>query len=73
MTVKQEDKLLSTPELLEELKKRGIDISRVTLYFWIKKGKIPKKFYTVKKRLERQFYYFKPELVEFLTQKLSSR
>ncbi len=72
MKVKETEQLLSTPELIEELKKRGIDISRVTLYFWIKNGKIPKSFYKVKKRLERKFYYFKPELVEFLTERLSS-
>ena len=72
MKVKKGKELLSTPELLEELKKRGIEISRITLYFWIKNGKIPKGFYTVKKRLERKFYYFKPEIIEFLTQRLSS-
>ncbi|RUM28016.1 MAG: hypothetical protein DSY32_04865 [Aquifex sp.] len=63
---------MSTPQLLRELKKRGIDLNRVTLYYWIKHGKIPRNLYTVKKRLERQFYYFKPEMVDFLTQKLSS-
>lgn len=71
MKMKENQKLLSTPELLQELQKRGIDLNRVTLYYWIKHGKIPRNLYVVKKRLERKFYYFKPELIDFLTQRLS--
>lgn len=68
MKVKEE---LSTPEVLKELKKLGIHLAKTTIYTWVEKGYIPQDLVRIEKRMKRRFYYFKPEVVNYLVKKLS--
>jgi len=62
---------LKIQELLEELKKHGIHLAKTTVYTWVEKEYIPKDLVRIDKRMKRKFYYFKPEVVDFLVKKLS--
>ena len=68
MKVKEE---LSTPEVLEELEKHGIHLAKTTIYTWVERGYIPQDLVRIEKRMKRKFYYFKPEVVDYLVKKLS--
>jgi len=70
-SVAERRKMLSSLEVISELKKRGYNLSRTSLMKYVEKGYIPKRFYTIDKKMKRKFYYFKPEVVDFLVKKLS--
>ena len=67
MKVKEE---LKVQELLEELKKHGIHLAKTTVYTWVERGYIPENLVRIEKRIRRKFYYFKPEVIEYLVEKL---
>jgi len=69
MKVKEE---ITTPELLEELKKHGINVAKTTIYTWVERGDIPKEFVRIEKRMKRKFYYFKHEVIDYLLERLGS-
>lgn len=72
MVVKAGEELLNVDGLIGKLKERGIEITRSGVYYWILKGVIPEKYIVLKKRgAKRKFYYFKPEVVDYLVKKLS--
>ncbi|WP_164930894.1 hypothetical protein [Aquifex aeolicus] len=67
-----EEKLISLSELLEELNKKGIPITRSGIYYWILRGFIPQEYMHIKRLGGRKrLYYFKPEVVDYLLEKLS--
>lgn len=71
MSVKMGEKLLNVDGLIEKLKEKGIEISRSGVYYWILKGVIPEEYIILKKRgAKRKFYYFKPEVIDYLVEKL---
>jgi len=66
-----DEKLISLSELLKELNKKGILITRSGIYYWILKGFIPKEYIKIKRLGGRKrLYYFKPEVVKYLEKKL---
>ena len=67
MKVKEE---LKVQELLEELKKHGIHLAKTTVYTWVERRYIPENLVRIEKRIRRKFYYFKPEVIEYLVEKL---
>ncbi|GAB6064935.1 hypothetical protein JCM9492_00270 [Aquifex pyrophilus] len=68
---KVKEELLNVDMLINKLKERGIEISRSGIYYWILKGVIPGKYVVPKKRgVKRRIYYFKPEVVDYLVEKL---
>ena len=71
MPLSKTEELLEIGEVLKELEKRGIKVNRRTFYTWLEKGKIPSVYFIKKKSLDRVRYFFKPEIVEFLEEKLS--
>ena len=68
MKVKEE---MNVPELLKELERHGIHLAKTTIYSWVERGYIPKNLVRIEKRMRRKFYYFKPEVVDYLVEKLS--
>jgi len=67
MKVKEE---LKVQELLEELRKHGIHLAKTTVYTWVERGYIPENLVRIEKRMKRKFYYFKPEVIDYLLEKL---
>jgi len=65
---KQENKLLTVSELLDRLEKEGIKISRPTIYKFLKET-FPEYVLKIKKP-KKVSYYFKPEVIEYLVEKL---
>ncbi len=70
-SVKIDSKLLSSLEVIRELRRRGYRLSRTSLMRYVEKGYIPKEFIIIEKKLKRKLHYFKPEVVDFLVEKLS--
>ena len=69
--VKVKNKELLTPkEVLAMLEENGIEIAYRTLFSYIEKGKIPEDLYVVKKKGFVRRYLFKPEVIDFLVEKL---
>ncbi|WP_164930908.1 hypothetical protein [Aquifex aeolicus] len=62
---------LTSTQVLRELKERGIEISDRTLIRYVKRGFIPGELVRIKRRGLVNYYYFKPEVVDFLVQELS--
>ena len=69
--MKNGKELLTSFKVIEELEKRGYKISRTSLMKYVQKGYIPEDFILIERKLKRKFYYFKPEVVDYLVQKLS--
>ena len=67
MKVKEE---LKVQELLAELNKHGIHLAKTTVYTWVERGYIPENLVRIEKRMRRKFYYFKPEVIDYLLEKL---
>ena len=66
-------KLLTVKELLEELRRNGVNISEPTLRRYIYKNLIPDSFVIKTKHGLVFRYKFKPETVEFLVKKLKDQ
>jgi len=71
MVVKMEENLINVDVLIKRLKEKGIEISRSGIYYWILKGVIPSEYIVPRKRgARRKIYYFKPEVIDYLLEKL---
>ena len=71
MIINVGEELLNVDGLIGKLKEKGIEITRSGVYYWILKGVIPEEYIVLKKRgAKRKFYYFKPEVVDYLVEKL---
>ena len=71
MIINVGEELLNVDGLIDKLKEKGIEITRSGVYYWILKGVIPEEYIVLKKRgAKRKFYYFKPEVVNYLVEKL---
>lgn len=71
MPVIKEPGYLSTKEVLRELRVNGMELSDRTLIRYVKRGFIPSELVKIKKRGLINYYLFKPEVVNYLVQKLS--
>jgi len=71
MPLNRTEELLEIGEVLKELENRGIRVNRRTFYSWLEKGKIPSTYFIRKKSLDRVRYFFKPEIIDFLEERLS--
>jgi len=70
MKLKKEEKLLKTSEVIEELENFGIKLSGAGLRKYVREGFIPNSFVELQKHGRKHFYYFKPEVIEYLVEKL---
>jgi len=57
---------LTTTQVLEKLREKGIELSDRTLIRYVKRGLIPEKLIKIKRRGLVNYYFFKPEVVEYL-------
>ncbi|GAB6064911.1 hypothetical protein JCM9492_00030 [Aquifex pyrophilus] len=71
MALKETKEFLGVRDVLKELESRGIKINRRTFYLWLEKGKIPSSYFVRRKSLDRVRYFFKPEIIDFLEERLS--
>lgn len=62
--------VLTTKDVIEKLRKKGILLTPDNIRYYVKKGFIPKEFVKIKKRFSRNYYYFHPFVVEYLEGKL---
>jgi len=62
---------LTSRKLSRFLSEKGINVSYRTILRYVREGFIPEDFYVVQRHGKRKFYYFKPEVVDFLVKKLS--
>jgi len=65
---KKENKLLTISELMDRLEKNGIKMSRPTLYKFLEET-FPEYVLKIKKP-KKVSYYFKPEVIDYLLEKL---
>jgi len=66
MPVIKEPGYLTTTQVLEKLREKGIELSDRTLIRYVKRGLIPEKLIKIKRRGLVNYYFFKPEVVEYL-------
>ena len=71
MDEKNGKKWLSSLDVIRELQKKGFKLSRTSLMRYVEKGYIPKEYIRIEKKLTRKLHYFKPEVIDFLIQKLA--
>jgi len=62
--------VLTTKDVIEKLRKKGIFLTPDNVRYYVKKGFIPKELVIIKKRFSRNYYYFHPSVVEYLEGKL---
>ena len=60
--------LLTASDIRRELKKKGFEISWFTLYGILKR--VPSEYMITRKKFKKTYYYFKPEVIEYLVEKL---
>jgi len=60
--------LLTASDIRRELKKKGFEISWSTLYGILKR--VPSEYMITRKKFKKTYYYFKPEVIEYLVEKL---
>ena len=70
MRVKVVGNYLTIKDLQRELLKRDIEVAHRTLLNYIHKGYIPEEFVIVKRKGRRRFYLLRPEVVDYLVEKL---
>jgi len=70
MPVKSLDKLTAS-ELSKILEKKGVKVSYRSILRYAQNGFIPDKYVHIEKYGRRKLYYFKPEVIDFLIQKLA--
>ncbi len=61
---------LKATDIEEELRKRGINVSYRSILRYAQSGYIPGYFVKIERRGRKKLYFFKPEVVDFLTEKL---
>ena len=64
------EKLLIAGEVIALLKEKGIKLSESSLRRYIYKKFIPEEYIVPEKRGLKTYYYFKPEVVDYLEEKL---
>ena len=64
------EKLLIAREVISLLKEKGIKLSESSLRRYIYKKFIPEKYIVSEKRGLKTYYYFKPEVIDYLLEKL---
>jgi len=70
MQVGESEKLLMAREVVKLLEEKGIKLSETTLRRYLYRKIIPDKFIVYEKRGMRTYYFFKPEVVDYLVEKL---
>ncbi|HID65562.1 MAG TPA: hypothetical protein EYP32_01255, partial [Aquificaceae bacterium] len=60
--------LLTASDIRRELKKKGFEISWFTLYGILKR--VPSEYMITRKKFKKTYYYFKPEVIKYLVEKL---
>lgn len=70
MTLATEKDLLTSRKLSRLLSEKGINVSYKTILRYAKEGFIPKDFYLIQQHGKRKYYYFKPEVIDYLLEKL---
>ena len=60
--------LLTASDIRRELKKKGFEISWSTLYGILKR--VPSEYMITRKKFKKTYYFFKPEVIEYLVEKL---
>jgi len=66
----KEEEFLRTSEVVEELENYGIKLTEAGLRKYVREGFIPDSFVKLEKHGRKHFYYFKPEVVDYLVRKL---
>jgi len=61
-------KFLRASDIRRVLKKKGFEISWFSLYKMLKQ--VPSEYVITRKRFKKTYYYFKPEVVDYLEKKL---
>ena len=64
------EKLLIAREVIALLKEKGIKLSESSLRRYIYKKFIPEEYIVSEKRGLKTYYYFKPEVIDYLVEKL---
>lgn len=64
---------LSYREVLERLEEKGIKMTRAALKYWRDKGLIPKEYYIVEFHGTRRFFYYKPEVIDLIEEKVKEK
>ncbi len=64
---------LSYREVLERLEEKGIKMTRAALKYWRDKGLIPKDYYIVEFHGTRRFFYYKPEVIDLIEEKVKEK
>ena len=70
MKLSKEEKLLKTSEVVDELENFGIKLTEASLRKYVREGFIPNSFVKLEKHGRKHFYYFKPEVIDYLLEKL---
>jgi len=70
MKLSKEGKLLKTSEVVNELESLGIKLTEAGLRKYVREGFIPNSFVKLEKHGRKHFYYFKPEVIDYLLEKL---
>jgi len=70
MKLSKEEKLLKTSEVVNELESLGIKLTEAGLRKYVREGFIPNSFVKLEKHGRKHFYYFKPEVIDYLLEKL---
>ena len=64
--------LLRSGEVLRELERRKVRISRKTLARYVHDKIIPEDYVVIEKRGFRKYFFFKPEVIDYLEKKLGA-
>jgi len=70
MKLSKEEEFLRTSEVVKKLEKYGIKLTEAGLRKYVREGFIPGSFVKLEKHGRKHFYYFKPEVIDYLLEKL---